>query len=193
MPFNLILKNIEKYVGLNDAEQKVFTSHLTKKNIKPKNTLIKGGEVCKFSAFVTTGCLRGYTFDKNGTEHVVDFAPPDWWIADMYSLITQKPGFITIEALEDTDVLMLSKKDQEELYFQIPKLERFFRILTEKSLVANQQRLIDNMTLTAEERYKFFCNRYPTLIHTLPQKHIASYIGVTPEFFSRMRTKTLKK
>jgi CRP-like cAMP-binding protein len=119
---------------------------------------------------------------------VLDFAPPDWWIADMYSLITQKPGLVNIEALEDSEMLLLSKAAQEQLYLEIPKFERFFRILTEKSLVANQQRLIDNMSLTAEERYSIFCKRYPTLIDTLPQKQIASYIGVTPEFFSRMRS-----
>lgn len=192
MPFDLILKNISKYIGLDDAEKKTFTNYLITKTLKPKTTFLKSGEVCKYSAFVIKGCLRGYTYDKNGTEHVLDFAPPDWWIADMYSLITQKPGFITIEALEESEVLLLSKKAQEELYSQIPKLERFFRILTEKSLVANQQRLIDNMTLTAEERYNIFCNRYPTLINSLAKKHIASYIGVTPEFFSRMRAKSIR-
>ncbi len=193
MSFNLIIQNISKYIKLDEGEEQTFIKHLSTKIIKSKNNLLNGGEVCKYSTFVIRGCLRGFTFDKNGNEHVQDFAPPDWWIADMYSLITQKPGNINIEALEETEVILLSKTSQEELYMQIPKLERFFRILTEKSLVANQQRLMDNMTLTAEERYHIFCNRYPTLIHTLPQKHIASYIGVTPEFFSRMRTKTLKK
>jgi len=138
---------------------------------------------------VTSGCLRSYTVDKNGVEHVLSFAPPAWWIADMYSLISQKPGTLNIEALEDTETILLSKTDQEKLYIEIPKFERFFRILTENSLVANQQRIIDNMSLTAEDRYSIFCKRYPTLIDHLPQKQIASYIGVTPEFFSRMRSR----
>ena len=193
MPLDLIVQNISKYVHLNAEEQTIFTGHLQSKSIKKKNFLLTEGEVCKYSAFVIKGCLRGYFVDKNGIEHVLDFAPPDWWIADMYSLITQKPGIVNIEALEDTDVLLLSKTAQEALYKLIPKFERFFRILTEKSLVANQQRIIDNMSLTAEERYNIFCNRYPSLIYALPQKHIASYIGVTPEFFSRMRKESLRK
>ncbi len=110
-------------------------------------------------------------------------------MADMYSLISQKPGMQNIEALEDTEVILLSKINQEKLYLEVPKFERFFRILAENALVANQQRIIDNLSLTAEERYNLFCKRYPTLIDHLPLKQIASYIGVTPEFFSRMRNK----
>jgi len=193
MPFDLILQNVSKYIQLNEQEKIVFFSHLQLKKVKRKALILKEGEVCRYSAFVTAGCLRGYTFDKNGDWHVLDFAPPDWWIADMYSLITQKPGTVNIEALEDSEIILLSKTSQEELYLEVPKFERFFRILTEKSLVANQQRIIDNMSLTAEERYNIFCKRYPTLIDTLPQKQIASYIGVTPEFFSRMRSGLLKR
>ncbi len=185
----LLLNNISKYIRLNEQEKEIFVAYLQSKSIKRKQFLLKEGEVCKYSAFVTAGCLRGYTSDKNGNEHILEFAPPDWWIADVYSLITQKPCTLNIEALEDTEMILLSKANQEKLYIEIPKFERFFRILIEKSLVANQQRIIDNLSLTAEERYNIFCKRYPTLIDYLPQKQIASYIGVTPEFFSRMRSR----
>jgi CRP-like cAMP-binding protein len=151
--------------------------------------LLRQDEICKYSAFVALGCLRGYTIDKNGIEHVLSFAPPGWWIADLYSLFSEKPGTLNIEALEDTDIILLSKTGQEKLYTEVPKFERFFRVLTENSLVASQQRVVDNLSLTAEERYNLFCKRYPTLIDHLPLKQIASYIGVTPEFFSRMRNK----
>ena len=191
MSFELILNNVSKYIHLDEADKEIFISCLTYKAVKRKQLLLKYGDICKYSTFVTSGCLRGYTVDKHGNEHVLSFAPTDWWIADMYSLISQRPGILTIEALEDTETILLSKANQEKLYREIPKFERFFRILTEKSLVANQQRIIDNMSLTAEERYNIFCNRYPTLIHHLPQKQIASYIGVTPEFFSRMRAEML--
>jgi len=136
---------------------------------------------------VLSGCLRGYTVDSNGFEHVLSFAPADWWMGDMYSLTTQKPGNLYVEALEDTEVLLLPKISQDKLFEQIPQLERYFRILAEKSLVAYQQRMVDGLSLNAAERYKRFCNRYPTLIFHLPQKQIAAYIGVTPEFFSKMR------
>jgi CRP-like cAMP-binding protein len=191
MQFDLILSNVAKYIHLEVAEIEIFTSCLQYKFIKRKQHLLNYGDVCKHSAFVTSGCLRGYTVDKHGNEHVLSFAPADWWMADMYSLISQRPGTLTLEALEDTETILLSKSNQENLYREIPKFERFFRILTENSLVANQQRIIDNMSLTAEERYGLFCTRYPTLIHHLPLKQIASYIGVTPEFFSRMRAGSL--
>jgi len=193
MPFKLILDNLSKHIHLTAGEQEIFCTYLQAKKIKRKQFLLTDGDICKHSAFVTTGCLRGYTVDKGGIDHVLSFAPPDWWIADMYSLLSQKPGILNIEALEDTEVLLLSKVNQEILYQQIPKFERFFRILTENSLVASQQRLIDGLSLTAEERYHNFCKRYPTLIDHLPQKQIASYIGVTPEFFSRMRSEMVRK
>jgi len=193
MVTDLLLNNVSKYIRLNEQEKEIFVGYLQPKSLKRKQFLLNEGEVCKYSAFVTSGCLRGYTLDKNGNEHVLEFAPPDWWMADMYSLITQKSGTLNIEALEDTEIILLSKANQEKLYLEIPKFERFFRILIEKSLVANQQRIIDNLSLTAEERYNIFCKRYPTLIDYLPQKQIASYIGVTPEFFSRMRSGLVRK
>lgn len=189
MPFDLLFSNIARHIHLTDEEKIIFRSHLQQKNYKRKQLLLREGEICRYSAFVTSGCLRSYTVDKNGMEHVLSFAPADWWIADMYSLFSQKPGTLNIEAMEDTETILLPKSAQEKLYSEVPKFERFFRILTENSLVASQQRLMDNLSLTAEERYNLFCKRYPTLIDHLPLKQIASYIGVTPEFFSRMRNK----
>ena len=142
---------------------------------------------------MTKGILRSYTIDENGVEHVVSFACPGWWIADMYSYLSQRPGQLYIEVNEDAEVFLLSKENQEQLYHDIPKIERFFRILIENSLVANQQRLIDNLTFTAEARYDKFSKKYADLVHCLPQKQIASYIGVTPEFFSKMKARMLKK
>jgi len=107
-------------------------------------------------------------------------------------LLSQKPGNLFIEVLEDAEVVLLSKENQELLYRKIPKLERFFRILTENSLVANQERLMDNLSLTAEERFEKFCKKYPTLLQKIQQKQIASYLGVTPEFYSKMKSRLLK-
>lgn len=193
MAFDLILQAVHKHIRLNTEEQRHFTSLLQPKKVKRKEFLLHEGEICTASTFVVDGCLRGYTVDTNGWEHVLSFAPKGWWMADMYSLLSQKPGHLHIEALEETEILTLSKKDQQNLYQDIPAFERFFRILVENSLVASQQRLIDNLSLTAEERYLKFCDVYPTLINQLPQKQIASYIGVTPEFFSRMRSSLLRK
>jgi len=192
MPFDLILQSISKHISLSEEEQALFTALLQPRKLKRRQVLLQEGSICRHSAFVVTGCLRGFTVDKNGYEHVLNFAPPGWWMADMYSLITQKPGALNIEALEPSEVLLLSKQDQEMLYQQVPKFERFFRILIENALVSNQQRLLDNLSMTAEERYRDFCTRYPSLVDCVPQKHIASYIGITPEFFSKMRSELLR-
>ena len=186
MDTSLILQNIAKHIQLSPDEQAHFEGMLRPKSVKRKKMLLREGEICRNSTFVTEGCLRSYNLDKNGFEHVLAFAPPGWWIADMYSFISQKPGTLYIEALEPTEVILLSKEDQERLYLDIPKFERFFRIIIENSLVSSQQRVLDNLSLTAQERYSIFCKKYPTLIHTLPRKQIASFIGVTPEFFSKM-------
>ena len=193
MEEGLILKNIAKHIHLSQEEQAQFLSLLQPVKIRRKQFHLHRGEVCKSSAFILSGCLRGYTIDNNGFEHILSFAPPDWWIADMFSLITQQPGYLNIDALEVTQALLLSKTDQENLYTQIPKFERYFRIITEKSLVSYQHRTLDNLSLSAQERYLTFCKRYPTLIYNIPQKYIASYIGVTPEFLSKMRNDMLKQ
>lgn len=188
----LILNNISKHIHLEVDEQAHFSSLLQPLKIKRKQIHLYRGEVCKYSTFVLSGCLRSYTIDTNGFEHILSFAPIDWWMADMYSLISGQPGHLTIDALEDTEVLLLSKTDQEKLYIQIPQFERFFRIITEKSLVSYQERTLENLSMTAQDRYLRFCKRYPSLINQIPQKYIASYIGVTPEFLSKMRNELQK-
>jgi CRP-like cAMP-binding protein len=193
MENDLIVENVAKYIHLEPNEEADFLTLLQPLKLKRKQFFLHRGEVCKYSAFVLSGCLRSYTIDSNGYEHILSFAPRDWWMADMYSLISGQPGNLNIDAIEDTQVLLLSKTNQEKLFVQVPKFERFFRILVEKSLVSYQQRTLNNLGLSAQERYQDFCKRYPTLINSLPQKHIASYIGVTPEFLSKMRSDLLKQ
>jgi CRP-like cAMP-binding protein len=188
-----ILQNISMHVPLTPEEQRHFLSKTETRNFKAKTLLLNAGEICKHSYFVNSGILRSFNINDHIVEHVLNFACEGWWMADMYSLISQKPGNLFIEVIEDAEVVMLSKQSQEELYREIPKFERFFRILTENALVANQQRIMDNLSLTAEARFDKFCKRYPSLIMHVPQKQIASYIGVTPEFFSKMKSALLKK
>ncbi|WP_339837524.1 Crp/Fnr family transcriptional regulator [uncultured Flavobacterium sp.] len=189
----LIIQNIEKIVSLSQQEKELILSKIEIQQYKAKTVLLNAGEICKHSYFVNSGILRSFNINDNIVEHVLHFACEGWWIGDMYSLLSQKPGNLFIEVNEDAEVAILSKENQDELYYKIPKLERFFRILTENSLVAHQERLMDNLSLSAEERFEKFCSKYPTLIQRIPQKQIASYIGVTPEFFSKMKAKMLKK
>ena len=188
----LILDNISKIVSLSEGEKQLFLSKIEIQHYKAKTILHNAGEICTVSYFVNSGVLRSFNINDNIVEHVLHFACEGWWMGDMYSLLSQKPGNLFIEVLEDSVVVVLSKANQNQLYLEIPKLERFFRILTENSLVAHQERLIDNLSLSAEERFKKFCDKYPSLIQRVAQRHIASYIGVTPEFFSKLKKKILK-
>ncbi len=188
-----ILENISKHVSLTPEEQDFFLSKTKVENLKAKTMLLNAGEVCKNSYFVNSGVLRSFNINDNIVEHVMSFACEGWWISDMYSLLSQKPGNLFIQVLEDAEVISLSKENQEILYQEIPKLERLFRILIENSLVAHQERLMDNLSLTAEERFEKFCKKHNDLLQKVPQKQIASFLGVTPEFFSKMKSKMLRK
>ena len=188
-----ILENIAKHVSLTPEEETLFLSKTETKQFKTKTILLSAGEVATCTYFVNSGILRSFNINDNIIEHVLHFACEGWWIGDMYSYISGKPGNLFLEVLDDAEVVIITKENQQQLYQEIPKLERFFRILAENSLVAHQERLMDNLSLTAEERFEKFCFKYPTLIQKVPQKHIASYIGVTPEFFSKMKSRMLKK
>lgn len=190
---NLLLQNIAKHVSLNTEEEEIILKYCTQNSFKNKTVLIKPGDEAHFTYFVLKGILRSFTIDDNGTIHILSFATPGWWVADMYSYLTNKPAILYVDTLEDSEVFIFQKCDIEQLYEKVPKLERFFRILTENNLIANQQRVLDKMALTAEERYEKFLQKYPTIINCLPQKYIASYIGVTPEFFSKMKSNMLRK
>ena len=189
---DLIVKNISKHISLTLEEELLFLSKTETKNYKAKTILLNAGEICKNSYFVNSGVLRSFNINDNIVEHVMSFACSGWWIGDMYSLISRKPGNLFIEVIEDAEVVLLSKENQEQLYHEIPKLERFFRILTENALVSNQERIMDNLSLSAEERFEKFYKKHPSLMQKVSQKQIASFIGVTPEFFSKMKSKLLK-
>ena len=188
-----ILDNISQHISLDSKEVELFLSKIKTVNYKSKTILLSAGEVATCTYFVNSGILRSFNINDNIIEHILHFACEGWWLGDMYSYISEKPGNLFIEVLEDAEVVIITKENQQQLYQEIPKLERFFRILAENSLVAHQERLMDNLSLTAEERFEKFCSKYPTLIQKVPQKHIASYIGVTPEFFSKMKARLLKK
>lgn len=188
-----ILQNIAKHVSLTPEEETLFLSKIETKQFNAKTILLSSGEIADCTYFVNSGILRSFNINDNIIEHVLHFACEGWWIGDMYSYISGKPGNLFIEVLEDAEVVIITKGNHQELYIEIPKLERFFRILAENSLVSHQERLMDNLSLSAEERFEKFCSKYPTLIQKIPQKQIASYIGVTPEFFSKMKARLLKK
>lgn len=183
---DLLLDAITKHVKLTKDEEKIVVSLLRDKKVKKKQYLLQEKEIQKYGFFVLSGCLRSYSIDKNGIEHILQFAPSGWWIGDMSSLKDEKPSVLYIDAVCDSEILLLSNNDQNYLYEAVPKMERFFRLLAESAFKTCQCRLIENLSLPAKDRYESFCRRYPTLIQSLPKKYIASYIGVTPEFLSKV-------
>ena len=189
METELILKNVARHITLDEEEKQFFLSLLEPMSLKRKKLYLETGTVCKYSAFVVDGALKSFTVDQDGKEHILSFATRDWWISDMYSLLSQRPAILNIEAIADSEVLLLSRENQQELYRKVHKFERFFRILVENSLVASHQRLIDNMSSTAEQRYLQFIKKYPVLPSCVPQHSIASYLGITPEFLSKIRAR----
>jgi CRP-like cAMP-binding protein len=188
-----LIAHIQKHSHLTPDEAALFLSHTETRKFKAKSIIHPAGSVCTETYFITSGLVRSFYINDHIVEHILHFACEGWWISDMYSLFSGKPGSLFIETLEATEVLVLPKHQQELLYQKLPQLERYFRILAENSLVSHQERLMDTMSRSAEERFEKFCHRYPSLIQRVPQKQIASYIGVTPEFFSKMKGKMLRK
>ena len=193
MDYKLLLSGITKYISLEKGEEEYAMSLLHAKKVKKKQLLLEEGEVNSKLIYVTEGCLRSYAVDKNGFDHVLQFAPSGWWIVDMHSIVTQQPARLNIDAVEDSQVIFIPKQDFDVLLLKVPKLERYFRILGQNALATYQYRQIDHLSLSAMERYANFCKTYPSLIRTLPQKQVASYIGVTPEFLSKMLNNTIVK
>ena len=182
-----ILQNISKHITLTEEEEAYFVSLLNEKTFKNKQYITREGDICRHITFINKGCCRVFNIDKNGFEHILNFASQDYWVGDLYSIITQKSGVLFIQAMEETEVLQITKTDLDNLYLKIPKFERIFRILAENAYVETQNRVMEGLGLTAKERYAIFNEKYAAIKHLLHQKEIALYLGVTPEFFSRMK------
>jgi CRP-like cAMP-binding protein len=157
--------------------------------LKSGEFLIREGDVCKYESFVVLGCLKAYKEDTEGNEHVLDFLIEEWWADDLYSFLTQTPSTSSVRAIEDCELLQISKDDLETLYQQVPKFERFFRLLFQKAYIAQREQINQMLSISAEERYIQFLKRKPYAPERFPQKDIASYLGVTPQFFSSLKKK----
>jgi CRP-like cAMP-binding protein len=185
--FERILANVSRHIQLTPEEVTYFTSIIKSRTVRKRQYLLQAGDVNRFEIFVNAGCLRSYEVDDKGQEHIVQFAPEDWWTGDMYSFLTGEPATKNIDALEDTEVLLIEKSHLEALYVQVPKFDRFYRLLLQRAYITLERRISENLTLSAEERYNRFIERYPNLEQRLTQRHIASYLGITPESLSRIR------
>jgi CRP-like cAMP-binding protein len=189
MNVGLILKNVSKHISLDQTETDFFISLLEYRKIKKKELLIRDGDIVRHDHFVLKGCFKTYSVDDKGDEHIIMFAPEDWWVGDLHSFLTETPSGFYTEALEDSEILQISKTNQQRLYDEVPKFERFFRIIFQNALVTQFKRIDQNLSMTADEKYLEFRNKYPQLEQRLPQKQIAAFLGITPEFLSMIRRK----
>lgn len=185
--FELLHQAVSEKISVTDEEFSICTSLFTAKKLRKKQYLLQEGDVCKYTAFVSKGILRSYTVDEKGSEHILQFALEGWWAADLYSFLTDEPSLFNMEALEDTELLLITRPSWDILLQKVPKFERYFRILVQNNLIATQRRLLQSMSETAEAKYLKFIRTYPESIQRIPQHMIASYLGITRETLSRLR------
>ncbi|WP_443947106.1 Crp/Fnr family transcriptional regulator [Pedobacter sp. AW1-32] len=190
--FDRILANFALHISLDAAEQTLITAVLQHKILRKNEILLQTGETCRNIYFVDKGCLRVFNRDKDGLEHNVLFCPEKWWACDMTSFSGQVPAYYCISSLETTELLYISYQNLEKMYTQIPKLERFFRILAQNGFSLYQRRVNSIISRSADERYVQFQRLYPNLEQRIAQKHIASYLGITAVFLSMIRRKAEK-
>ncbi len=182
-----LIADISKTISLSDADKACLTENFKVKKLRKKQYFLQEGDIAFHTAYIAKGCLKTFTVDSEGSEHIYQIAIEGWWTADIYSFLTGEPAIYNIEAVEDSELLITDKVGRERIFERVPKFERFMRILIEKNVVANQHRLNSMMMLSAEERYLSFIKKYPQIVQRVPQHMIASYLGIKPETLSRIR------
>jgi len=188
-----LLSHIERLINLNADEKEYFISLLKFKRVRKSQYILQTGDVCRYETFIIKGCLRSYFVDEGDVEHVIMFGIENSWIEDGLSLSTGSPSAINIDALENSEVFQIDKVSLEELYKRIPAFERFFRIKFQQAFIAEQQRVICNFTKSAQDRYLSFLERFPNLQERISQRQIASFLGITPQFLSQVRSLAFRK
>jgi CRP-like cAMP-binding protein len=190
---SLLFENFNKHSPITVDEFMQIEQVLIKRFVKKKKNLLNEGDICRYLYFVEKGALRSYTIDKDGNEHVMQLAIEDYWIADLSSFITQTPGTLTIEAIEDCEVLLLPNSELEQLYESIPSLGTSFRKLYQRAYVHLQGRMHSSQSISAEERYLEIIKLQPKISSRIPLIYIASYLGITAESLSRIRKHVYSK
>lgn len=182
---------ISKFTALTAAEQSLLESKVKIRKFLKGQFVVQNGDICKYESFVLSGSLKTFYIDNEGQEHIVMFAVENWWTADLGSFISQSPADFNVQCLENSVLAQLRFEDLQQLYLDIPRLDRFFRIIIEKAFVSSQKRVINNFSLPAKERYLKFREQYPQIEQRVPQYMIASYLGITKEFLSKIRSQLI--
>jgi CRP-like cAMP-binding protein len=186
-----LLEYLGRYVDLNPEEEALVAAKVKVRKYLKGQYVVQQGDVCRWESFVLSGCLKTFYVDSEGQEHVVMFAIENWWTADLGSFISQSPADYNVQCLEDSLLAQIAYPDLEQLYLDVPRLERFFRIIIQKAFVASQRRVVGNFSLSAKDRYLKFKEQYPRIEQRVPQYLIASYLGITREFLSKIRSQLI--
>ena len=193
MAIDILFASFDQYLPLDKEEREELSKRVITRNIKRKQFILQESEICKHYTFVAKGCFKKFYVDDKGTEHNLQFIAEDDWIMEIDSFFGEKPSRVYIEAIEPSVILQINKKDLIELYMHNPKFGRVFRVIAETRLVELENRVLQSISSTAEERYLSFLSQYPHLSSRLPNTQIASYLGITPEFLSKVRKDISKK
>ena len=189
---DLIVSNIRQYISLDEQEIDYLFSVLIPRPFKQGELIVRSGEPARYLLFANAGNLMTYYTDADGVDHVIQFASEGWWSGDVYSLSDEPVTRYSTRGLSAGEVLLLPRPAHQQLLAGYPKFERYFRIMFQKGLLRQQLRYIEAHATSAEERYQSFARSYPTLVLEVPQKYIASYLGITPEFLSKIRNKLVR-
>ena len=184
-----IIKHIERFVSLSEEEKAAFSEIVEERRVKRKSFIVQPGFVCKHQTHIVSGALRSYFITPEGNEHTIAIAIDDWWISDFYSYTSQTPASLYVEVLEDSTIQQIGYENVERICNEYPRFERFFRLVAQKAFAFSQRRALSNIGKTAEERYLEYAKMYPQIIQRIPQYIIASYLGMSPEFLSKIRKK----
>jgi CRP/FNR family transcriptional regulator len=187
-----LIAHINTFVKLDDHETALVSNSVGLVTVRKKKFILKADEICRANYFVSKGCMRLYFINRNGQEQITQFGLENWWITDYSSLETGQPSIYYIQAIEDSELISLSKKTMEDILLKVPKLERYFRIIFQKAHTASMRRFEYMRDQTDEERYRQFVTLFPEFVQRIPQYMLASYLGFTPQFLSKIRGKRVK-
>jgi CRP-like cAMP-binding protein len=191
--YEALIANIQRFITLTDDERRYLSSILRTTTVRKKQYIVQPEFVCRYRSYVVSGSLRSYFVDHNGQEHTISLVIEDWWISDFYSYLYQTPATLFVESLEESTLLQLEYHAEEQLLERYPKFEKYFRILASRSVATLQKRMLSNLSLTAEQRYDEFLTKYPAIAARVPQYALASFLGITTEFLSKIRSDKRKR
>ncbi|HVY76067.1 MAG TPA: Crp/Fnr family transcriptional regulator [Puia sp.] len=191
--YELLHQKFNEHIHLTDQEFDFCKTQFRPKKLRKRQYLLQEGDTAKYTSFVEKGLLRTYSVDDKGHEHILQFSQEGWWVGDLYSFLTNEPSVYNIEALEDCELLQITREAWDNMLEKVPALERYFRIIVQNNLIATQRRLIGSLSETAEQKYLKLQQSFPGCLQRVPQHMIASYLGISRETLSRIRSQLAAK